>query len=65
VLQQSLPWYEFGQSAFAFVFSDLILTDDGGNQFKCAVKFGVDARGRLSCKVSHGWADFCAMHGVL
>jgi hypothetical protein len=29
------------------------------------VKFGVDARGQLCCKVSRGWVDFCAMHGVL
>ncbi|WJX79859.1 hypothetical protein P8452_62939 [Trifolium repens] len=36
-----LPWCGFGKSAFAFVFSDLILVDNAGNQYECNVKIGV------------------------
>ncbi|WJX45928.1 hypothetical protein P8452_32775 [Trifolium repens] len=30
-----LPWCGFGESAFAHVFSDLILVDNAGNQYMC------------------------------
>ncbi|MCH98225.1 putative transmembrane protein [Trifolium medium] len=44
-----LPFHSFGQSAFAFVFSDLILVDNVGIQYKCDLKFGVDAVGEMAC----------------
>ncbi|WJX12023.1 hypothetical protein P8452_02563 [Trifolium repens] len=60
-----LPWQGFGDSAFAFVFSDLILVDNSGKQYKCGVKFGVDVGGELACNVSGGWRDLCAFHGLV
>jgi hypothetical protein len=62
---QVLPWQGFGDSAFAFVFSDLILVDNSGKQYKCGVKFGVDVGGELACNVSGGWRDLCAFHGLV
>jgi hypothetical protein len=60
-----LPWYGFGESAFAFVFSDLILVDNAGVQYKCGLKFGVNGSGELSCNVYGGWHDLCVKHAVV
>ncbi|KAK2435966.1 hypothetical protein QL285_020987 [Trifolium repens] len=60
-----LPWQGFGESAFAFVFSDLILVDNGGKQYKCGVKFGLDIGGELACRIAGGWRDLCAFHGLV
>ncbi|MCH79437.1 replication protein A1-like protein [Trifolium medium] len=60
-----LPWYGFGLSAFAFIFSDVILVDNAGYQYRCALNFGVDAAGELSCNVSGGWSRLLARHGVV
>jgi hypothetical protein len=62
---QVLPWQGFGESAFAFVFSDLILVDNSGKQYKCCVKFGLDVGGELACRISGGWRDLCAFHGLV
>ncbi|GAU23261.1 hypothetical protein TSUD_281540 [Trifolium subterraneum] len=47
-----LPWYAFGESAFANVYSDLVLEDYTGAQYKCHLKFGVDASGEFCCKIT-------------
>ncbi|KAK2409921.1 hypothetical protein QL285_045318 [Trifolium repens] len=60
-----LPWQGFGESAFVFVFSDLILVDNSGKQYKCCVKFGLDVGGELACRISGGWRDLCAFHGLV
>jgi hypothetical protein len=65
IVLQVLPWYCFGESAFAFVFSDLILVDNAGSQYNCDLKFGVNGSGELSCHVSGGWHDLCVTHVVV
>jgi hypothetical protein len=60
---QVLPWFGFGETAFAFVFSDLVLV---GVQYKCDLKLGVDgAIPELACHVSGGWRDFCVAHTLV
>jgi hypothetical protein len=65
VLLQILPWYDFGLYAFAFVFSKLIMKDTLGNSYECILKFDVDVKGTLCCKVSLGWVEVCAVHRVM
>ncbi|KAK2408167.1 putative ureide permease A3 [Trifolium repens] len=60
-----LPWCGFGESAFAHVFSDLILVDNAGNQYMCVLKIDVDSSGELSFNLSGGWNDFCTTHAVV
>ncbi|MCH81821.1 hypothetical protein A2U01_0002614, partial [Trifolium medium] len=60
-----LPWYGFGESAFAFTFSDLVLVDHTGARYPCSINFGVDAQGELACKVFGGWADLCRGHRLV
>ncbi|WJX72742.1 hypothetical protein P8452_56588 [Trifolium repens] len=60
-----LPCCGFGESAFAHLFSDLILVDNAGNQYICALKIDVDSSGELAFNLSGGWTDFCTTHGVI
>jgi hypothetical protein len=62
---QVLPWTGFGESTFAFVFSDLILVDNAGRMFKCDIKVASGVDGQLSCNVSGRWCDFCVVHNVI
>ncbi|GAU39684.1 hypothetical protein TSUD_320970 [Trifolium subterraneum] len=59
-----LPWYAFGQSAFAYVYSDLVLEDYTGARYQCNLQFGVDADGEFCCKVYGEWIDFCKAHHI-
>ncbi|MCI21796.1 hypothetical protein A2U01_0042966, partial [Trifolium medium] len=45
-----LPWYGFGEFAFAFTFFELVLVDHTGSRYPCSVQFSVDAHGELACK---------------
>jgi hypothetical protein len=65
MFMQFLPWCGFGESAFAHVFSDLILVDNAGNQYMCVLKIDVDSSGELAFNLSGGWTDFCTAHGLL
>jgi hypothetical protein len=66
IVLQVLPWFGFGETAFAFVFSDLVLVDAAGVQYKCDLKLGVDgAIPELACHVSGGWRDFCVTHALV
>jgi hypothetical protein len=62
---QFLPWCGFGESAFAHVFSDLILVDNARNQYMCVLKIDVDSSGELAFNLSGGWNDFCTTHAVV
>ncbi|WJX89016.1 DNA helicase [Trifolium repens] len=60
-----LPWCGFGESAFAHIFSDLILVDNVRNQYMCVLKIDVDSSGELAFNLSGGWNDFCTTHDVV
>ncbi|GAU45372.1 hypothetical protein TSUD_89920 [Trifolium subterraneum] len=60
-----LPWRGFGEFAFAFGYSDLVLVDCLGEHYPCKLTIGVDAEGEYACKVSGGWIDLCTVHGVV
>ncbi|XP_045809895.1 uncharacterized protein LOC123904251 [Trifolium pratense] len=57
-----LPWYGFGEFAFAYTFNELVLVDHVGCRYPCRVQFGVDSEGELACKVFGRWMDFCRKH---
>ncbi|XP_045831383.1 uncharacterized protein LOC123922734 [Trifolium pratense] len=57
-----LPWYGFGEFAFAFTFNELVLVDHTGCRYPCHMQFGVDSEGELACKVFGRWMDFCKKH---
>ncbi|CAJ2642121.1 unnamed protein product [Trifolium pratense] len=46
-----LPWYGFGEFAFAFTFSKLVLVDHTGCRYPCSIQFSVDDDDELACKV--------------
>ncbi|CAJ2672072.1 unnamed protein product [Trifolium pratense] len=45
-----LPWYGFGEFAFAFTFSHIVLVDHIGCRYPCSLEFSVDDDGELACK---------------
>ncbi|XP_045802509.1 uncharacterized protein LOC123896121 [Trifolium pratense] len=57
-----LPWYGFGEFAFAFTFSKLVLVDHTGCRYPCSIQFSVDDNGELACKVFGFWMEFCKKH---
>ncbi|PNX98285.1 hypothetical protein L195_g021527, partial [Trifolium pratense] len=57
-----LPWYGFGEFAFAFTFNELVLVDHTGRRYPCRIQFTVDSNGELACKVFGRWMDFCRKH---
>ncbi|XP_045794756.1 uncharacterized protein LOC123898094 [Trifolium pratense] len=63
--KQVSPWYGFGESAFTFTFSDLVLVDHIGARYPCSINVGVDAQGELACKVFGGWAHLCRGHRLV
>ncbi|XP_045802735.1 uncharacterized protein LOC123896387 [Trifolium pratense] len=38
-----LPWYGFGEFAFAFTFNELVLVDHTGRRYPCRIQFTVDS----------------------
>ncbi|PNX98797.1 hypothetical protein L195_g022054, partial [Trifolium pratense] len=59
-----LPWYDFGEFAFAFTFNELVLVDHTGCRYPCRMQFSVDSEGELACKVFGRRMDFCKKHGL-
>ncbi|XP_045825948.1 uncharacterized protein LOC123918057 [Trifolium pratense] len=57
-----LPWYGFGEFAFAFTFSEVVLVDHTRRCYPCRVQFSVDSNGELACKVTGCWMNFCKKH---
>ncbi|XP_045794032.1 uncharacterized protein LOC123888912 [Trifolium pratense] len=60
-----LPWYGFGEFAFAFTFSHIVLVDHMGCRYPCSLEFSVDDDGELACKVSGYWMEFCKKHHLI
>ncbi|PNX94568.1 hypothetical protein L195_g017745 [Trifolium pratense] len=60
-----LPWYGFGEFAFAFTFSHIVLVDHIGCRYPCSLEFSVDDDGELACKVSGYWMEFCKKHHLI
>ncbi|XP_045791435.1 uncharacterized protein LOC123886140 [Trifolium pratense] len=60
-----LPWYGFGEFAFAFTFSNIVLVDHTGCRYPCSLQFAVDDDGELACKVSGYWMEFCKKHHLM